>query len=144
MGEYGDKRATGTKDLESLFTQAMELLERRRKNETSERKQNLESFSETKVGKELKEIKRKAAGDPDKAVFVSTTTENTTNEDGSVETSVTIWKRFADGRETTTTTSHTEGPASEWGNQNDQSTPTEKSQEEKEDKKSEKKGWFWN
>jgi hypothetical protein len=140
-----ENRAEGAKDLESLFAQATALLESRRKNETSERRHTHESFSETKVGKELEDIKRKVAADPDKAVFMSTTTEHTTNEDGSVETTVTVWKRFADGRETTTTTSHTEGPASEYGNQNERSTPIEKVQEEKKDDKTMgKKGWFWN
>jgi len=49
--------------------------------------------------------------DPDRVVSSSTTTERTTDEDGTVETCVTVWKRFADGRETTTTTSHTEDPS---------------------------------
>ena len=141
-----EKRMKAAKLLESLSTHAAGLLENRRITDTLEGKRTVESFAETKIGKELEEMKRKAAADPHKAVFTSTVTEHTTNEDGSVETSVTVWKRFADGRETTTTTSHTEGPASNQAKDEawpgpEPLTHVEKVEEKKEEKK---KGWFWN
>ncbi|KAH8588772.1 hypothetical protein B0O99DRAFT_693075 [Bisporella sp. PMI_857] len=74
----------------------------------------------------------------DKVVSTSTTSERTTNEDGSIETRVTVWKRFADGREAVTTTSHVEDPGKESEGQ-----PAEQVSAP-EAKKSEKKGWFWN
>lgn len=143
-----EKRANAVKALESLFSQAVEMLEKR-PNDTTEVKR--EKFTETKIGKELEDLKRKAA-DP-KAVFTSTTTEHTTNEDGSVETSVTVWKRYADGRETTTTTSHIEEPACCEDDDDDDEfhqqtgfpkAPEQKKEDTKEDKKGDKKGWFWN
>jgi hypothetical protein len=88
--------------------------------------------------------------DPDRVVSSSTTTERTTDEDGTVETCVTVWKRFADGRETTTTTSHTEDPA--W-DEDGKAKPRrevvaakaeDESTKNAEEKKTEKKGWFWN
>jgi hypothetical protein len=88
--------------------------------------------------------------DPDRVVSSSTTTERTTDEDGTVETCVTVWKRFADGRETTTTTSHTEDPAwDEDGKAKPRREPVAAKAEDElttkaEEKKTEKKGWFWN
>jgi hypothetical protein len=88
--------------------------------------------------------------DPDRVVSSSTTTERTTDEDGTVETCVTVWKRFADGRETTTTTSHTEDPAwDEDGKAKPRREPVaaiaeDASTKKVEEKKPEKKGWFWN
>ncbi len=66
-----------------------------------------------------------------------------------METCVTVWKQFGDGRETTTTTTHTEDPARNDNGQtgmirevaNEKSVEQLKGQDEK---KSEKKGWFWN
>jgi hypothetical protein len=88
--------------------------------------------------------------DPDRVVSSSTTTERTTDENGTVETCVTVWKRFADGRETTTTTSHTEDPAwDEDGKAKPRREPVatqleDESVENAKEKKTEKKGWFWN
>jgi hypothetical protein len=90
---------------------------------------------------------KKATSSSDKVVFTSTTTEHTTDEDGSVETSVTVHKRFADGRETVTTTKHTEDPARDEEGNIVERYPADRTQEiEKQDKKKEtgKKGWFWN
>jgi hypothetical protein len=144
-----EKRAKTAQVLESLFTQAAGLFEIRRT--TMDGKRTVESFAETKIGKELEGMKHKAAADLEKAVFTSTMTEHTTNEDGSVETSVTVWKRYADGRETTTTTSHTEEPPCCDDDDNSHSRDgreqlplDEKVDETKEAKKTEKKGWFWN
>ena len=138
------KRGDAVKALESLFTHGVGLLEKQQ-NGTPEGKRKAENFAETRIGKELEGLKRKGAADP-KAVFMSTTTEHTTNEDGSVETSVTVWKRYADGRETTTTTSHIEGPACcDDDDEPELPTAITKVPEQKnDDKKGEKKGWFWN
>ncbi|TAQ87244.1 hypothetical protein B7494_g4419 [Chlorociboria aeruginascens] len=76
--------------------------------------------------KEMEEVKREKTKDPapisksepqsdpekEKVVSRSTTSEQMTYEDGSVETTVTIWKRFADGRESETITTHIEDPTS--------------------------------
>jgi hypothetical protein len=89
----------------------------------------------------------KASATEKKVVSTSTTTERFTHEDGTVETSITIWKQFDDGRETTTTTSHVEEPA--WDDKEQSSWPDDRAPEheqkepEKKEKK-EKKGWFWN
>lgn len=90
---------------------------------------------------------KKTNSSSDKVVFSSTTTEHTTDEDGTVETSVTVHKRFADGRETVTTTTHTEDPARDEEGNLVERYPAERTQEvEKQEKKMEtgKKGWFWN
>jgi len=76
--------------------------------------------------------------DMNKVVSTSTTSERHVDEDGSVETTVTVWKRFADGRESTTTTTHFEDSGA-W----------KESEEERKEVKAEKqpeqkKGWFWN
>jgi hypothetical protein len=84
------------------------------------------------------DIPPKPTPDTSKVVATSTTSERNVDEDGSVETTVTVWKRFADGRESTTTTTHFEDAAG-W------KESEEGSQESKPEKKPEKKrGWFWN
>jgi len=81
----------------------------------------------------------------EKIVSSSTTSEHTTNEDGSIETSVTVWKRFADGRETVTTTSHIEDPRKDEDGKSVQTSSVESAQEADTSKDvKEKKGWFWN
>jgi hypothetical protein len=89
----------------------------------------------------------------DKVISEHTVTQRVKQVDGSVQTCVSVWKKFADGRETTTTTSHTEEQEQdENGNfkplvsMADESKPlTEKRKAEREAvKKTEKKGWFWN
>jgi hypothetical protein len=93
--------------------------------------------------------------DPDKVISEHTVTERVKQVDGSVQTYVSVWKMFADGRETTTTTSHTEEQErDEDGNLKPLVLPlagesnnlAEKRNAEKENKvkKTEKKGWFWN
>lgn len=81
----------------------------------------------------------------DKVVATHTTTERTTHEDGTVETTLTIWKQFEDGRESTTTTHHVEEPA--WSDRgpswSDEQAPKQEEKDPIEEKK-EKKGWFWN
>ena len=79
--------------------------------------------------------------EPDKVVSTSTTTEHINNEDGSVETSVTVWKRFADGRETMTSSTHTEDALHEGPHPNKEKQ--EAKNEEKMQKKKDKQGWFW-
>jgi len=92
--------------------------------------------------------------DPDKVVSEHTVTQRVKQVDGSVQTYVSVWKMFADGRETTTTTSHTEEQErDENGNlkplismAEDSKVLSEKRKTEKESeiKKAQKKGWFWN
>jgi hypothetical protein len=77
----------------------------------------------------------------EKVVSSSTTTEHTVYEDGSVEKVVTSWKRFADGSEQTTSSSHIEDPSPE-------RAPFDRSKleegRETSEQRKEKKGWFWN
>jgi hypothetical protein len=90
-----------------------------------------------------KQVESKAdpATRAESVLFTSTHTERTTNEDGSVETSVTVWKRFPDGRETVTTKTHIEDRADDDQPPAD-TAPEAKRQEKKKD--TGKKGWFWN
>jgi hypothetical protein len=78
---------------------------------------------------------------PNAVVSTSTTSEYTVNEDGSVDTSVTVWKRFADGRESVTTTSHTEDPRSIETDKDERKSDDENG---KAPKQKSKQGWFWN
>lgn len=81
----------------------------------------------------------------DKVVTTHTTTERTTHEDGTVETTLTIWKQFEDGRESTTTTHHIEEPA--WSDRETSSSDERTSRQVEKDVRAdqkEKKGWFWN
>jgi hypothetical protein len=109
--EEDDRHARAIKVLGSFFTQAAGL--RGESSRTSaERKRVVERFSDTKVGKELEEFKRKAAAGAENVVSTSTTTERTENGDGTVETRVEVWKHYADGEEvesTCTTTEHMTG-----------------------------------
>lgn len=145
-----ERRAQAAKLLASLFAQATGLFEGRRSSATEGKEKGQlpdENFAETKIGKELKALKSKAATDPNKPVFTSTMTEHTTNEDGSVEHSVTVWKRYADGRETKTTTSHTEelgdrAADAHWPEREREQTANEERLVDQRDGKW--KGWFWN
>ncbi|KAI9047408.1 hypothetical protein LZ554_008852 [Drepanopeziza brunnea f. sp. 'monogermtubi'] len=83
----------------------------------------------------------KVPGNTDRVVSTSTTSDRTVHEDGTVETSITVWKRFGSGRETTTTTHHCEDPALNGRNESN-STLEENEQESVHAKK--KSGWFWN
>lgn len=93
------------------------------------------------------EFKKANDGSPtEKVVATSTTTHQWTRQDGAVETSLTIWKQFEDGRASTTTTHHFAEPAwpdreSSWSHED--ASEQEEKQSEK-DQKKEKKGWFWN
>jgi hypothetical protein len=77
--------------------------------------------------------------DPNRVVSSSTTSAQSTAEDGSIETTVTVWKRFADGRESSTTTSHFENPPTTHAKEsyNQGYVPNRKDQNAK-------TGWFWN
>ncbi|KAG9242925.1 hypothetical protein BJ878DRAFT_424837 [Calycina marina] len=87
--------------------------------------------------KTLENITESKPVDPEKVVSFSTTSEHHTNEDGLVEHSVTIWKRFANGRETVTTKSH-----SDYGRSEEVENPTSATTKAvKQPKKS--NGWFW-
>ncbi|KAH7323824.1 hypothetical protein BKA65DRAFT_511546 [Rhexocercosporidium sp. MPI-PUGE-AT-0058] len=85
----------------------------------------------------------------DRVVSSSTTTEQTVHEDGSVETSVTVRKRFSNGRETSTTTHHCEEPvmvglktAEQLRNEAKELENAKKDSDE--GKKKQPPGWFWN
>jgi len=84
----------------------------------------------------------------DRVVSSSTTSEQTVHEDGTVETRVTVWKKFSSGRETSTTTHHCEDPATD-DVQLSQDGPELKTSEKesngnKIENKNGKSGWFWN
>jgi len=90
--------------------------------------------------------------DPDKVVSEHTVTQRVKQVDGSVQTYVSVWKMFADGRETTTTTSHTEEQERDENGSlkplvymaEESKALSEKAEKEAEVKKVQKKGWFWN
>ncbi len=80
--------------------------------------------------------------DRDRIVSTSTTSERTVHEDGTVETSITVWRRYSNGRETSTTTHHCEDPAFD-----ENSAPKIEQKENPGSVGNEKKvksGWFWN
>ncbi|KAH8654085.1 hypothetical protein BGZ60DRAFT_419284 [Tricladium varicosporioides] len=97
------------------------------------KEQTIRAVGEKEESKSTEKIQ-----DPKRVISTSTTSEQHTTEEGSVETTVTIWKRFADGSESWTTTTHYEdGPAP--------SNPEkETSDVVKETQDKPKKGWFWN
>jgi cell fate (sporulation/competence/biofilm development) regulator YlbF (YheA/YmcA/DUF963 family) len=92
--------------------------------------------------------------DPDKVISQSTTTQRVKQADGSVRTYVHVWKMFADGRETTTTSSHTEEqerdedgnlkPLVSMAEESKALSERAKAEREPKAKKASKKGWFWN
>ncbi|CAD6452420.1 8184054e-05b2-4843-8a6b-4d0277a8b857 [Sclerotinia trifoliorum] len=92
--------------------------------------------------------------EPKREVCSSSTVEHYTNEDGSVETTIRVWKRFDDGSETETTSSHTVDKATRLGDLASAGFhPIESKQREVETndqdnksraKKNTKPGWFWN
>ncbi|KAF5870913.1 uncharacterized protein Bfra_009468 [Botrytis fragariae] len=102
-------------------------------------------------GKSLSEPNR-----PKREVSSSSTVEHFTNEDGSVETTIRVWKRFDDGSETETTSSHTVDKAgtrqsntdrSDFdleGSQSQQRVETDDQEIRSRAKKNTKSGWFWN
>ncbi|ESZ93396.1 hypothetical protein SBOR_6216 [Sclerotinia borealis F-4128] len=82
--------------------------------------------------------------------------EHFTDEDGSVETTIYLWKRFADGSETETSSSHTVDQATRQCNlsrteldseehmSSQQKAGTHDQENESQTKKNTKSGWFWN
>jgi hypothetical protein len=94
--------------------------------------------SDAQDPKKVSEVEPTATIDPDKVVSMSKTTERTMKEDGSVETNVTVWKRFGDGRETVSTSTHTEDARPEGFSKEEKQETTEG------DKKKKRSGWFWN
>jgi hypothetical protein len=93
----------------------------------------------TKSQDEVSKPSFKPVKDPSRVVSSSTTTEHHTNEDGSAEVIVTVWKRFADGRESCTTTSHCEDAPSAYNEEY-----IEKENLPKQEERKPKTGWFWN
>lgn len=142
-----NRRGMGPNDLQDMIEQA-----RQRAELNAQRIRDSQSsvyFNEKSVQGTEKTI-TKNVSDTDRIVSTSTTTERTTHEDGTVETCVTVWKQYSDGRETTTTTTHTEdpgreGPDFDWRSAvRDQGEKDFKEVDKDEKKKTEKKGWFWN
>lgn len=150
--------------LDALCTNPEGFLEKQLKVlESPEGKKVVEELLESKFAKEVKDLVDmlegfdrqdaqsqkspttpiKVAHDSGKIVSSSTTTEHTTHEDGSVETCVTVWKRYADGRESVTTTNHVDNPACDENGNQIASPSTEERASVDEEKKAEKKGWFW-
>lgn len=82
-----------------------------------------------------------SAPESDKVISTRTTTSHTTHEDGSVETSMEIWKQFADGRESVTTRTHIEDSKGDESGTTTAANTSEASQSENKD--GERKGWFW-
>lgn len=102
----------------------------------------------------MKATETAAQGNPQdgsRVVSTRTTTEHSTHEDGTVETSVIVEKIFADGRVTTTHTSHVEDTSDiedAFSARDASSSPDSRKETSGEDlgesKKPAKKGWFWN
>ena len=162
-----ERRAKAMKVLRSLFDLPAEVREI-----PEERRRVPEKFSETKIAKELEEFKSQA--DPEKVISSSTSTDRKVNEDGSVETSVTVYKEYADGEKVEASCTKTEhiirdGSVSTnvevWKQYADgrttitstshneelpydrgQSTERENKPDEKKNEKidEKRKGWFWN
>jgi hypothetical protein len=78
-------------------------------------------------------------------VTTSSTVEHDTDEDGSVSTTITVTKRFADGRRTIITSSHQKIPPGYEENdlQEEESQSADTTDDQQSEKKA-KKGWFWN
>jgi hypothetical protein len=77
-------------------------------------------------------------------VSTLTTTQRTTNADGSVHTKITLKKRFADGRETSTETEHTMHPSKTDTSRTGSVTHSKPVEAEIKKALREKKGgWFW-
>jgi len=112
-----------------------------RETETSETRQMPISETNDLLAKSQSKTSVTAS---DKEVSSSSTVEHDTDEDGSVRTTITVSKIFADGRETIITSSHhTNRPGDErtgWQGGGSQSVDT--TGEQQSEKKA-KKGWFW-
>lgn len=146
---------------------AMEYLEKdlKRRLETPEGKRAMRAMLDSKLAKDIFEMMKetenvtktpqsisksennpngmfpsKPSSDGSRVIQTSTISERNENESGSVETKVTVWKLFADGRESTTTTTHSED-ATGWKEYEE----NERESNAEEMKPKEKKtGWFWN
>ncbi|KAA8564610.1 hypothetical protein EYC84_011522 [Monilinia fructicola] len=89
--------------LESTLTAVEKLM--KGKNVTFEDPRQSNSTSVNEV--ELSGKQNSECTESKREVSSSSTVEHYTNEDGSVETTIRVWKRFADGSETETSSSHT-------------------------------------
>lgn len=84
----------------------------------------------------------------ERVISSKTSTEQRTEEDGTVRTTVVIEKRFEDGRKSVTRTTHVQSPT--WGepegkNQDDAASVNEgNDSNDGNDGKKKGKGWFWN
>lgn len=94
------------------------------------------------------------APDAERILMEHTETRRIKQADGSVHTHVSVWKKFADGRETTTTTSHVEEQERHdngtpkalktFDNEPNAMSGQRAADSVIENKKTQKKGWFWN
>ncbi|APA13642.1 hypothetical protein sscle_11g084120 [Sclerotinia sclerotiorum 1980 UF-70] len=91
--------------------------------------------------------------EPKREVSSSSTVEHYTNEDGSVETTIRVWKRFDDGTETETTSSHTVDKATRLRElasagfhheSKQREVETDDQDDKSRTKNNAKPGWFWN
>jgi hypothetical protein len=142
---FGDVEGYIERKVRELATQGAE-------NTPGEKRSSREWSKDVKKSQESRDS---SVLDPDEVVSTRTETERTTHADGSVETSITIWKRFTDGRESTTNTTHIEEPAEDEDEvrysyehpQQSELLQQEKlkrqKREEEQKRKNEKKGWFW-
>jgi hypothetical protein len=153
-----DAKATFAKELESgELRDIFRLLDKMLEKESV--KELFDSLDPAHDIKKQKQVQRRAeinksGEDPDKVVSETTTTQRVKQVDGSVRTYVSVWKMFADGRETTTTSSHIEEQErDEDGNLVPMVSMAEEAkarsakalaEKEAEVKKGSKKGWFWN
>ncbi|CZR56331.1 uncharacterized protein PAC_06219 [Phialocephala subalpina] len=130
--------------LEEMIEQARRRAELESRQIRDAQESQVRTYSKEEKSQSTDGRATKNASDTERIVSTSTTTERTTHEDGTVETCVTVWKQYGDGRETTTMTHHTEDPGRDGPEYDWREVEEKEANEAKNDEKSEKKGWFWN
>ncbi|RAL66427.1 hypothetical protein DID88_006118 [Monilinia fructigena] len=137
--------------LESALTAVEKLMKGKNVTFEEPRQSNPSSVN----GVDISEKQNPQSTESKREVSSSSTVEHYTNEDGSVETTIRVWKRFADGTETETSSSHTVEKATRQrdlaktdfdlerfdpslGGANDDQKNKSRT------KKNAKSGWFWN
>ncbi|KAB8292165.1 hypothetical protein EYC80_007908 [Monilinia laxa] len=103
---------------------------------------------------DMSEEQNPQSTDSKREVSSSSAVEHYTNEDGSVETTIRVWKRFADGSETETSSSHTVEKATRQRELASTGFDLERfltsrgadddQKNESRSKKNTQAGWFWN
>ncbi|KAL3423048.1 hypothetical protein PVAG01_04795 [Phlyctema vagabunda] len=116
------------------------MLRNREKIEADQRRAYAEEMGKKVVEKHTSsEASQKQPIDPERVVSTFKSSEHITHDDGTVESILSIRKRFADGRETVTETTHTRLPRN-----GEETTDAEQDQRPQPKNEGEKKGWFWN